>query len=144
MNFKQQAAKLEKFLEEEFKNKVPLVVLPDGTLVYKRFKIKKNKHGCFDLTHINNDVIDTFKLKATAAIAAKNYHYDRFDLYNNIKNLDTEYWTNSIDSLVFKQRFHSCSKNSDKKLIYLARWNLTEQRAKNYKEQITGIFKNSF
>jgi hypothetical protein len=143
MNFKQQAVKLEKFLEEEFKNKVPLIVLPDNTLVYKRFKIKKNRKGCFDLTHINNDIIDTFKLKATAAIAAKKYHYNRFDLYNNIKNLDTEYWTNSIDSLLFKQRFYSC-KNTDKKLIYLARWELTEYRAKHYKEQITMMFRSSF
>lgn len=143
MNFKQQAAKLEKFLEEEFKNKVPLLVLPDNTLVYKRFKIKKNRNSSFDLTHLNNDVIDTFKLKATAAIAAKNYYNSRFDLYNGIKNLDTEYWTNSIDSLLFRQRFYLC-KEPTKKQIYLARWDLTEQRARNYKEQITRIFKNSF
>lgn len=143
MNFKNQAAKLEKFLEEEFNKKLPLLVLPDKTLIYKRLKIKENKKGLFELKHINNDLIDTFRLKATAAIAAKNYYTDRFDLYNHIKNLDTEYWSSSMDSLIFKERYKTCS-DPNKKAIYLARWNLTEQRAKNHKQEIATIFKNSF
>ncbi len=143
MNFKNQAHKLERFLEEEFKKKTPLLVLPDNTLIYKKFKIKQNKIGDYNLLHSNNDLIDTFKLKATAAIAAKNYYYDRFDLYNDIKNLDIEYWTNSIDSLVFRERYKQC-KDASKKDIYLARLDITTKRAERYKAQIAGIFKNSF
>jgi hypothetical protein len=143
MNFKNQAEKLEKFLEEEFKKKTPLVVLPDKSLVYKRFKIKADRQKGYQLCHINNDVIDTFWLKATAAIAAKNYYNSRFDLYNHIKNLDTEYWTNSIDSIIFEQRYKK-SNDMVKKQIYLARYSLTKQRAQNYKDQIASIFTNSF
>ena len=108
MNFKNQASKLERFLEEEFKNKTPLLVLPDNTVVYKKYKVKQNKTGTYNLLHSNNDFIDIFKLKATAVIAAKNYYYDRFDLYNSIKILDTQYWTNSMDSLIFKERYRNC------------------------------------
>jgi hypothetical protein len=143
MNFKNQAEKLEKFLEEEFKKKTPLAVLPDKSLVYNRFKIKENKARGYYLCHINNDVIDTFYLKATAAIAAKNYYNSRFDLYNHIKNLDTEYWTNFIDSAIFEERYKK-SKDFAKKQIYLARYSLTKQRAENYRNQIATIFKNSF
>jgi len=143
MNFKHQAEKLERFLEDEFKKKSPLVVLKDKSLVYKQFKIKNDKNKGYTLCYMNNDVIDTFWLKATAAIAAKNYYNSRFDLYNYIKNLDTEYWTNSIDSLVFEQRY---KKSSDliKKDIYLARYTLTKSRAHRYKEEIASIFTNSF
>lgn len=143
MNFKNQANKLERFLEEEFKKKTPLLVLPDKTLVYKKFKIKQNKIGDYNLLQSNNDLIDTFKLKATAAIAAKHYYYDRFDLYNGIKNLDIEYWTNSIDSLVFRERYRQC-KDANKKEVYLARLDITTKRAERYKAQIVSIFKNSF
>lgn len=143
MNFKNQALKLERFLEEEFKKKTPLLILSDKTLIYKKFKIKQNKIGDYNLLHSNNDLIDTFKLKATAAIAAKNYYYDRFDLYNDIKNLDIEYWTNSIDSLIFRERYRQC-KDANKKDIYLARLDITTKRAERYKAQIASIFKNSF
>ena len=80
MNFKNQAGKLERFLEDEFKKKTPLLVMPDKTIIYKKYKIKQNKSGTYNLLHSNNDLIATFKLKATAALAAKNYHYNRFDL----------------------------------------------------------------
>ena len=143
MNFKNQASKLERFLEEEFKKKTPLLVLEDKTLVYKKYKIKQNRSGNYNLLHSNNDLIDTFKLKATAAIAAKHYYHNKFSSYNEIKNLDTEYWTNSMDSFVFKERYRNC-KDSSKKEIYLARWDITSKRAELYKAQIASIFKNSF
>ena len=39
MNFKNQAGKLERFLEDEFKKKTPLLVMPDKTIIYKKYKI---------------------------------------------------------------------------------------------------------
>ena len=143
MNFKNQAGKLERFLEDEFKKKTPLLVMPDKTIIYKKYKIKQNKSGTYNLLHSNNDLIATFKLKATAALAAKNYHYNRFDLFNSIKHLDIQYWTNSTDSSIFEERYKKC-KDANKKLIYLARWDITSKRAALYKERIAGIFKNSF
>ena len=143
MNFKKQAEKLERFLEQELRSKSPLLVLPDRSVVYKRFKIKQNNLGLWELRFINSDVIDKFRLKATAVLAAKYYHYDRFDAYNRIKNLDSEYWTNSTDSLNFKQRYES-AKDLEKRDIYLARWEITYARSKQYQQEIERMFTYAF
>jgi hypothetical protein len=143
MNFKKQAHKLEQFLEEEFKNKVPIIVLKDGSVVYKMFKVKKNHTGNWNLSYIHGDAIDTFKMKATAILAAKFYSINKIDIYNNIKNLDTAYWTNSFDSVVFKERYTK-SNDDFKKNMYFSRWELTNSRASNYKEQIIRMFTHNF
>ena len=143
MNFRKQAEKLEKFLDQELRSKSPILVLPDRSLIYKRFKIKQNNLGLWDLRFINGDIINCFNLKATAVLAAKFYHYDRFDTYNKIKNLDTEYWTSSTDSLTFKQRYES-AKDHEKRDIYLARWELTYARSKHYQQEIERMFTHAF
>lgn len=143
MNFKKQADRLEKFLEDEFSSKIPIIVLPNKDLVYKRFKIKKTKQNMWDLNHITGDVIDSFRLKATAVMAAKFYDNCRFDLYNRVKNLDTGYWTNTVDSLNFKSRCID-SNDIDRKALYTARWELTYHRAKFYQGEISTMFRHSF
>lgn len=143
MNFKKQAEKLENLLQEEFKKKAPILVLPDNSIVYKTFKIKRNNSSLYDLTHISGDVIESFKLKVTAILAARFYGSSRYDRFKQIKNLDTEYWTNSIDSSVFHYRY-KCSNDQIKKDIFAARWQLTRHRAENNKEEITRMFKYYF
>ena len=142
MNFKKQAEKLEKFLENEFTKKIPIVVLPNKDLVYKRFKVSKHKNS-WEFRHISGDLIDIFNLKATALLAAKFYDASRFDRYNEIKNLDTGYWNNSLDSVRFYQRFYE-SKDLSRKELYASRWTVTKSKADRYKEQISVLFRNSF
>ena len=45
MNFKEKAEKLEKFLEDEFKKSIPLLVLADKSVVYGNYKIKQSKQS---------------------------------------------------------------------------------------------------
>jgi hypothetical protein len=143
MNYKKQADKLERFLEDEFTKKIPIVVLPNNDLVYKRFRIHKNKAGSWEFRHVAGDLIDSFNLKATAVLAAKFYDICRFDRYNEIKNLDTGYWNNSLDSIRFKHRLTEINKD-DKKVLYAARYVVTASRAERYKEKISTIFRNNF
>lgn len=143
MNYKKQAEKLERFLEDEFSKKIPIVLLPNNDLVYKRFKIGKNKLGIWEFRHITGDIIDKFHLKATALLAAKFYSVCRFDKYNEVKNLDTGYWNNSLDSVRFNQRLKE-SKLIDKKGLYADRYILTNSRAEKYKAIITSLFRNNF
>lgn len=143
MNFKKEAEKLESFLEEELRANVPLVVLPDKTIVYKTFKIKRNKIGDWDLKHSNNDIIDSFKLKTSAILAAKYYEISDFNKYNNIKMLDSLYWINVSDTNFFKQRFLT-TKDLDRKDIYLSRWVLTRSRTRRYKDEISSLFSRTF
>ena len=86
MNYKKQAEKLEKLLEEELKTKVPIVTLKDGSLLYKRFIIKKTRDNMYKLSYYKGDLIDTFYLKATAILAAKFYDFQTLDKFNDIKS----------------------------------------------------------
>ena len=143
MNFKQQAKQLEIFLEEEFKKKIPLVILPDKSIVYKRYKIKQDDRGFWTITLGTGDVIDQFRIKTTATLAAKFYDQTNFNRYNEIKSLDTQYWNNSNDASFFKYRYEH-AKDLDKRDIYMWRWEQAEHRAKRYKEQISSMFKTNF
>ena len=143
MNYKKQAEKLERFLEDEFSKKIPIIVLPNNDLIYKRFRIHKNKAGSWEFRHISGDLIDKFNLKATAVLAAKFYNNSRFDKYNEIKNLDTGYWNNSLDSVRFKNRLNDTAQ-VEKKQLYAARYSVTASRASRYKEEISTIFRNNF
>jgi len=143
MNFKKQAEKLEKFLEDEFSKKIPVVILSNKDILYRRFKIHKNNDGTWAFCHITGDTIDKFYLKATALLAAKFYDVCRFDRYNEVKNLDTGYWNNSLDSIRFLSRANQTS-NIDKKILFTARNSLTSARAEKYKLLISSMFRNNF
>lgn len=143
MNFKQKAKQLENFLEEEFKKNLPLAVLPDKSIVYKRYKIKQNKQGMWTLSLIGSDAIDYFRIKTTAILAAKFYDQTNFGRYNEVKSLDTNYWNNSNDASFFKYRYEH-AKDLQKRDIFMWRWEQADHRAKRYKEQISIMFKANF
>lgn len=143
MKFKKSAKQIESFLEEELRKKSPLLVLPNDDLVYKIYRIKKNKLGLWELRYATGDLIYTFRLRATAALAAKYYDNVEFQKFNEIKIIDTQYWNNTNDSVFFKHRF-KYAKELDKRDLYLSRWEITAYRAKYYRDEITRKFKLSF
>ena len=143
MNYKKQAKQLENFLEEEVKKTMPLAILPDNSLVYKRYKIKQNKKGTWNLSYLGGDFIEEFKIKTTATLAAKFYDRDNFTRYNEVKMLDVQYWTNSTDASIFKYRREN-TKDYDKRDLYTWRWEIADSRAKHYKELISRMFKANF
>ena len=143
MNIKRQAKQLESFLEDEFKKKIPILVLPDKSIVYKRYKIKQNKIGNWVLGYVNGDNIAEFKIKTTATLAAKFYDQTNFKRYNEIKQLDVHYWNNSNDAVFFKYRYEN-AKDIEKRDIYMWRWEQADHRAKRYKETISTMFKSNF
>lgn len=143
MNIKRQAKQLESFLEDEFKKKIPILVLPDKSLVYKRYKIKQNKVGNWVLSYADGDSIAEFKIKTTATLAAKFYDQTNFNRYNEVRQLDTQYWNNSNDAVFFKYRYEN-AKDLDKRDIFMWRWEQADHRAKRYKETISTMFKSNF
>jgi hypothetical protein len=142
MNVKKQAEKLQNFLEEEIK-KIPLLVLADKSIVYKQYKIKQNKLGLWVLRYSTGDIIDYFRIKTTASLAAK--FYDRTDIkrYNEVKLLDSQYWHSNNDATFFKYKYQN-TKDLDKRDIFVWRWELYNGRANRYKEEITSMFKANF
>jgi hypothetical protein len=143
MNFKKQAEKLEHFLDEEFKKELPIALMNDGSLVYANFKIKRNKHGTWNLYRVGGFLIDKFNLKACALMAAKNYSANRLAAYNEIKHLDSSYQRNATDATIFKHRYKTV-KDLDRRDLALWRWELTEARAKQTKAEIAVKFKSMF
>lgn len=143
MNFKQQAKKLEHYLEEEFKKNIPLLVLNNHTVVYKNYKVKQNKNKTWDLKKSNGDLIDSFKLKATALLAAKFYDQNNFKKYNEVKILDSQYWSTFVDSSFLKQRYNT-TKDYELKDLYYSRWDISNTASEYYKDKISEIFRRSF
>jgi hypothetical protein len=142
MKYTKQAEKLEKFLEDEFKNNIKLVVVSKDVVIYKNFKITKIANG-WQLSYNSGDKIADFKLKACAALAAKFYDINSMQRINEIKALDLGYWTNYTDSTIFKIRAENAS-TLEKRELYYCRWDITRHRALKYKQEISQMFKQSF
>lgn len=143
MNFKRHAEKLEKYLEDEFKRDLPILVLPDKSVVYKNFRIKQNKQGLWNLFKVDGLKVDSFNLKACALMAAKQYIRNDIIAYNEIKNLDVAYQKNATDSSIFKYRYQTV-KDIDRRDLALWRWEITDARAKFTKIAIVSKFKSMF
>jgi len=81
MTIKQVAKKLEKFLED-VNDIMPLTILPDGSVAYKNYVIKKNKDASWTLSRIQNQskiFIEVFNLKSSALLAANYHRTNRID-----------------------------------------------------------------
>ncbi len=142
MNFKTQAEKLESLLEEELK-KIPLVVLSKNTLAYKKYKIKQDNKGMWALFDPHGSIVDKFRIKTTASLAAKFYDQTNIRRFNEIKILDGQYWNNSNDSVFFEYKYKN-TKDLDKRDLFLWRWELAKGRSDRYKQEISAMFKANF
>lgn len=144
MNFKKSAEKLEYFLEELFEKELPIVVLDNGSLIYDKFKIKKNKKTHqWDIYRVGGFKLDTVNLKSSALMAAKCYSKNWMSRLIEIKLMDREYQHNSNDSSIFKYRYKH-TQDLDKKDVYLWRWEITTSKAKAIQERIAREFKSMF
>jgi len=143
MNFKKQAEKLEKYLNEEFSKELPIALMPDGSIVYKNYRIKQTKQKYWRLYRIGGNLIDTFNLKACALMAAKLYSINQLTAYNEVKNLDNSYQKNATDATIFKHRYQTTADPVRKDTV-LWRWELSNARADSFKLQISQKFKTMF
>ena len=145
MTIKQVAKKLEKFLED-VNDMMPLTILPDGSVSYKNYIIKKNKDSTWTLSRIQNQskiFIDSFNLKSSALVAANYHRTNRIDLLIETKILDEHYWANYNDHLTFKELYKK-TKDLVKRDLYLWRGELTRDRADYYRDKISNAFATSF
>lgn len=144
-NNKQQLDEFENFIKDTFERKLPISVLDDGSLVYKRYLIKmdKNKKWALYCIHNTSDIIDTFYLKATALLAAKTYQGSNIKQYFEIKELDNKYNQNATDTIYFNY-FKKATSDPIKRDNFLWRYEVSLGRARRYKAEIASLFKNNF
>lgn len=134
---------LKKYIEREIQNNLPVTVLADKSIVYKKYRIKHSKSS-WELTYVySGDIIEKFYTKSSALLAAKFYdHYD-FSKYINIKDLDRKYYNNLADVEIYTDQIKRTS-NIEKKDILINRKELSEQRISLYRDEIAVQFKNEF
>lgn len=145
---KQPRAKVVKALavqfEEELNKSLPITVQRDGSIVYKGQYIKVKKNGNWGLYNLSNrDQVGEFFLKTCALMAAKAYDRSQMERYLEIKRIDSAYWANYSDSLVFRNNIKKAA-NFDKYVIMLNRLEESELQSERFKEEISRMFKWSF
>ena len=144
MNLSYKARQLEQMFKQDVSNLLPVTVLADKSIVYKKYRIVRNKLGIFELRYVKTgDLIDKFRTKSSALLAAKFYDKDNFTRYNEVVSLDTRYYINLTDSEIFRHKVKT-TKDLERRDLFQWRFELTEQRAKSYKDEITRLFKTHF
>jgi hypothetical protein len=136
--------KIAETLETEFNKTMKLVPLPDGSIVYKEYIVKENKQGRWDILKKNalgNQ--GEFNLKSCALVAAKALSTVHMDQYNEIKMLDSRYWTSYNTTLHCKNVMPKI-KDFDHYLIMLNKLEHNEWLAENCKSEISKRFQWSF
>lgn len=143
MNLKRQAKKLEHLFEQEIKKELPIALMQDGSLIYENWKIKQNKLGIWEIAKVTGHKVDTFNLKACALMCANLYGKNSHLAYNEIKILDQKYQNNAVDAEIFQHRYNT-TKDSGKRELYLWRWEITKNRARHAKQEISNKFRRMF
>jgi hypothetical protein len=143
MNFKNQIKKLEKCIEEEFKNSLPITILPDGNIVYKHFFIKKNNQGKWQLTKPRTDPLDTFNSKSCALIAAKLYETNNFEYYSELKILDEIHERSRTEYIIYKKKYQK-NKNPEKTDVHAAKYLKAKGNLDYSREKIINKFRLVF
>ena len=130
--------------EEELNKSLPISVQRDGSIVYKGLFIKVKKNGNWGLYNLSNrDQVGEFFLKTCALMAAKAYDRAQMERFLEIKRVDSLYWANHSDSLVFRNNIKKAV-NFDKYVILLNKLEESELQTEHFKEEISRMFKWSF
>ena len=130
--------------EAEFKSNMPVTVRPDGSVVYKDYFIKSKKNGNWGLYSVRSrEAIDEYFLKSCALMAAKAYNSTDMVKFLEIKRVDSAYWSNYCDSLVFRNNIKKVA-SFERYLILLNRLEHSEAQAELFKDEISRMFKWTF
>jgi len=125
---------------------LPAVELDEDTIVFHNYIIKKNKLDQWDLIQVGKklrNIIASFNLKSSALMAAKAHKNNRIMHVHRIIDLDQRYWSNYIDTVLFRERYKQ-TKDLVKRDIFLWRYEQSLDRVYNYKQKITSAFHAAF
>jgi hypothetical protein len=135
MNYKKYLKDFEQIMDEEIETNNPLININKNTVIYKKFKIKQNNVGHWDLFRSSGDLVHTFKLKSSAIAAAKFYSECKYHKAEELKSLDGEYWNSYVDVSFFRQRLQESSEPLTKD-IFLSKLSNATDKANKLKHTI--------
>jgi hypothetical protein len=135
---------LKKFVENEIKVNLHVTILPDQSLVYKKYRIKKTKNNTWELKQIkSSDIISYFNTKSSALLAAKFYDNQYFNKFIEIKELDRKLISNLVDIEIYKTRLNS-NIDYEKRLLFEIKLDMCQRRYSHCKKEIAGRLKTEF
>ena len=141
---KKKIVELAEQFSHELDKKLPVAVLPDGSITYKDYLIKPTSQGNWIVhNYKQKQYVGEFFLKTCALMAAKAYSGVRLEKFHEIKRLDTQYWASYSDTQVFKRNIR-LTKEFERYLILLNRLEESQIKEQFYKHEISRMFKWSF
>jgi len=137
--------KLTDSFDISFKNIMPIVPLPDGSVTYKDYIIKEGKGKLWYIytKRTGPDSHGEFNLKSCAIVAAKALSKMQLERFNEIKMMDSKYWSHYSTTLVCQHNLNK-TKDYEHYLIMLNKLEHSKHMADLYKEQISRLFRWSF
>ena len=129
--------------EEDLKSALPITVKKNGDVLYKDYTVEKNSFENWSLLNQGKSQIEQFFLKTSAIMAAKAWDRNDMQRFHSIKALDTNYWTNYTENLVYKKNIKK-AKDFDRFMILLNKLEDSELKATYFKDEISKTFKRSF
>lgn len=135
---------LAKYFDQELESYLPVWILPDRTLFHRGYLIKElsNKNWGLFNSH-NKELIDQYYTKSCALIAAHAYSTSDLKKFNQIKQLDTQYWSNHFDTSVYSNRINK-EKKYDNYLLVLDKLENARTNEQNYRNAIAKSFMHTF
>jgi|688.fasta_scaffold697999_2 hypothetical protein len=132
-----------RYAEQEVDKSLPVKILPDNSLIYKNFRIKKVKEKWTVNYTKSSDIIDEFYTKTGALLGAKFYNTNNLSKFTAIKDLDRKYYYTLSEIDIYRELIKHTQDFTKKEILY-SRYDVAEHRSKVYKEQIASEFKTHF
>jgi hypothetical protein len=130
--------------EADLNKSLPITIQPNGSIVYKSYYIKQLDNSNWGLYNLKSkDLVEQFYLKTSAIMAAKAYDRTQIETFYKIKQLDSDYWANHSDFLVYSHNI-KLAKEFDRFIVLLNKLEYTEQLAEQYKAKISSMFRGTF
>lgn len=130
--------------DKELNAKLPLTVLPNGSVAYKNFLVKSIPNGNWGMFNIQNkELIEQFFLKSCAIMAAQAYDKTHIEKFFEIKRLDNRYWASHCDTKIYQHNIKK-TKEFERYLILLNKLEQSNAQEAFYKEEISRMFRWAF
>ncbi len=145
MKYKRAATRLKKMFDSELNtlDTLPPLKIDSDEFVFYQCKIKLNHQDMWELSTLDNNSKEIFRLRASALIAAKCKYTQNFKDIQRIRLLDSAYWHYSTDEVIFKQKLKHI-KDLDRYLLIKTRHDNAESNALATRKLITNIFNSLF
>lgn len=131
--------------DKELQTHLEVVPLRHGAMLYRKLLVKRTSTGKWGLFNTSTkELIAQYFLKRCTLLAANLYTNGELNCFTEIALLDTKYWWNHCDSMLFRHNISQISTTSDRFLIALTRLEYSTEQAQFYKKIIFKRFNYAF